>query len=403
MLWAFIESFGYKIIYLILHVHFFNKLSPTLYSLQATLFAVVYTGLTIVNRGFDQALLYHFNQAVASSSGIKTIIKNTIQHTLITIVLVALGILCIRYFDLIAQNNNIFISVLGTLLIVETIKKNIKVLLYLTFHNTYVTIAEIIGLGIYTYCIIQYLSYNTTIISPLFSYLLCINSIVVVTFIGLLYNYYRKQPSDDNQTSYRYNTTLQYQSYGLQLAKLLVSSEFLMPFYAISMQLHNSAHFFIISTIIQSGEFILYKLCYISGSTFFAYNSLQDTFLSNHMRSILLNRLLPFYSFVVIFSWIPIFFILPLTTSNLYFTILYGATLLINNFLMLYEKYAIIHNRMRTYLCYSLVLCASTWSLLYLLQITYHIFIAGTFFFIGKIMLGLFVYNQGNISEKQGA
>ena len=393
LVWAFIEACGYKIVYLILHFHFFKKLSLSLYTLQATTFALVYISVTIFNRGFDQALLYHFNQWALSLIGLRRLVTTFIYHTSITILLVLATAIVSYYIHIFDLPTYDLLIILGLLLIVETIKKNLKVILYLTFYNTYVACAELIGLTTYACFAIHHLLCNSSDITPLFSYLLYVNSSIVLFFIICFYIYYYNHTSKSESTTSIYNTKLQYQSYLLQLVKVLVSSQFLMPFYALSMQLGDSAYLFIISTIIQSGEFILYKLCYISGSTFFVYDSSVNTFLSDHMRSILLKRLIPFYTIVVLLSWIPIFYILPLTTTNMHFTLLYGATLLVDNFLLLYEKYAIIHNRILAYLIYSFILCTITWLALYIFK-AHHIFIAITFFFIGKVFLLTLIYRK---------
>lgn len=397
LLWALIEACGYKTVYLILHITLFKILSPSLYTLQATCFAILYMGVTIFNRGFDQSLLYHFKQYAFSRSGINELLKNILSHAAATILLVfATGVVITQtsiFTSFLDNHNHHLLIILMLLLLIEIIKKNLKVILYLTFYNTYITLAELTGLALYTCCITYTLSTQPHSLTPLFSYLLCINSTIVVFFIGCLYTYYRKEKKLVTKSSYTYNTTIQYQSYFLQLAKTIVSSQFLMPLYVLSMQLSDSAHFFIISTIIQSGEFILYKLCYISGSTFFVYDTAENKFLDSHMISILLKRLMPFYIIVVLVAWTPIFYMLPITATNIYFTLLYGATLLVDNFLLLYEKYAIIHNRMLAYFLYYASLSTITWLLLYNVKTT-NLSTAISIFFIGKIFLSIFIYSK---------
>ncbi len=407
VLWALFESCGYKLLYLILHILFFKKLSPNIYTLQASVFSIIYMGVTFFNRGFDQSLLYHFNKFAFSCKGLKELAKISLQHFIVTSILLTFTAFIFFHTPLLSfiqtTHTSFFILILGLLLLIEMTKKNIKVMLYLTFYNTAVTIAELIGLACYTYIITSTLSYDTSTITHFFSYLLCVNSIVVLAFLGCLYHYYRHIIPEDSSPLLTYNTGIQYQSYFLQITKLLLSSQLLMPLYAFSAKLNESAHFFLIATLIQSGEFILYKVCYISGSTFFVYDTDQSTFLSNHMLSILLKRLVPFYVVVAMIAWIPLFYLLPHTTTNLYFTFLYGATLLIDNFLLLYEKYAIIHNKVLKYSMYTFILCATAWSTLYITKTT-HLFFSVSLFFIGKLLLLIFVYtNEKRVMQKQGA
>lgn len=406
VLWALLESCGYKLLYLILHILFFKKLSPNIYTLQASVFSVVYMGVTFFNRGFDQSLLYHFNKFAFSHKGLSKLTKISLQHFVVTSILLTLTAFTFFYTSLPSlipiSPDPFFFIILSLLLLVEMTKKNIKIMLYLTFHNTAVTIVELMSLGCYTYIITSTLSYDTSTITHFFSYLLCVNSLVVLVFLGCLYHYYRHIKQEDSSTLLTYNTGIQYQSYFLQITKLLLSSQLLMPLYAFSAQLTESAHFFLIATLIQSGEFILYKVCYISGSTFFIYDTTQSTFLSNHMLSILLKRLVPFYIVVAMIAWIPLFYLLPHTTTNLSFTFLYGATLLIDNFLLLYEKYAIIHNKILKYSMYTFILCATAWSTLYITKTT-HLFFSTSLFFAGKLLLLIFVYiNEKRVIQKQG-
>ena len=402
LLWALIEACGYKTVYLILHISLFKIFPSSLYSLQATIFAILYMGVTIFNRGFDQSLLYHFNQYAFSKSGLKELFKNMVSHIGITIILILATKVLITSTDICAPFFCSEYKQLGffliLLLLIEIIKKNLKVVLYLTFYNRYIALAELIGLTLYTCSIIYTFRTEPYSLEPIFKYLLYINSSIVIFFTGCLYAYYRKNNTLNQEITYTYNTKIQYQSYFLQLSKTIISSQFLMPFYVIAMQLTDSAHFFVISTIIQSGEFILYKLCYVSGSTFFVYDTSENNFLGKHMISILLKRLIPFYIIVVLIAWTPIFYMLPITPTNIYFTLLYGATLLIDNFLLLYEKYAIIHNRILTYFFYYTSLSIITWSLLYTLKES-NIFITISLFFIGKTFLSIFIYNKDEISN----
>lgn len=395
--WALFESCGYKALYLILHILFFKKLSPEIYTLQASLFSLLYMGVTFFNRGFDQSLLYHFNTFAFSKNGLVELAKKTLQHFAFTcgLLIITVTIFYKTSFVSIFSGHKTFllIATLAVLLLVEMTKKNLKIMLYLTFYNTTITIAELLGLACYTYITTSTISHNTSTINYFFSYLLCINSVLVFIFLMCLYHYYKNIVTQNSSNTLTYNSIIQYQSYFLQLTKLLLSSQFLMPLYAFSAQLNQSAHFFLIATIIQSGEFILHKICYISGSTFFVYETNQSTFLSNHMLSILLKRLIPFYITVVTIGCIPIFYLLPHTTTNLYFTILYGATLLIDSFLLLYEKYAIVHNKILKYSIYSFILCAIAWSTVYFAQPT-HLVFSALLFLIGKIFLSLLIYKD---------
>jgi hypothetical protein len=402
LLWALIEACGYKTVYLILHISLFKIFPSSLYSLQATIFAILYMGVTIFNRGFDQSLLYHFNQYAFSQSGLRELFKNMVSHIGITLILVLTTKALITSTDICAPIFCNEYKELGffliLLLLIEIIKKNLKVVLYLTFYNRYIALAELIGLTLYTCSIIYTFRTEPYSLEPIFKHLLYINSSIVIFFTGCLYAHYRKNNTLNQELTYTYNTNIQYQSYFLQLSKTIISSQFLMPFYVIAMQLTDSAHFFVISTIIQSGEFILYKLCYVSGSTFFVYDTSENNFLGKHMISILLKRLIPFYIIVVLIAWTPIFYMLPITPTNIYFTLLYGATLLIDNFLLLYEKYAIIHNRILTYFFYYTSLSIITWSLLYTLKES-NIFITISLFFIGKTFLSIFIYNKDENSN----
>lgn len=398
LVWSLIEAFGYKTIYIILHIFLYKNFSSQMYAFQASLFGLLYMTVTVLNQGFDQSLLYHFNKFAFSQKGIKNFLKIFLYHSLITFVCISfLGFFAYYYntlffFDIPSCS---FLCIFAFLLFIEIIKKNIKIILYLSFYNTVITIAEISALGFYTY----YLFHTKSLFLNLFTYLTYINSIIVLFFMGCLYHYYKTISPNIAQKSFVYNISLQYQSYFLQLIKMLTSSQFLMPIYILKNTYSESAHFFLIATILQSGEFILYKICHVSGSTFFAYDTHESTFLSNNMLSILLKKLFPFYTAVIAISFLPLYLLLPFTPTTLYFTFIYSTTLLIDNLLLLYEKYSISYNKLYTYTFSYSLLCITTWTTLKITR-SNHLFYATTLFLVGKFFLASFICYKEKISNK---
>lgn len=401
--WAFIEGCGYKILYLILHIFLFKTLSSQLYTTQATYFAFLYMAVIIVNRGFDNSLLYHFNKYAFSQEGLRQLVKIFFRHTLLTIIYISSGIALCMYSATTLLSYTLpsygFLITLASLLFIEIVKKNLKVFLYLSFYNSVITLTEIIGLGIYSYYVIHAFTHGTPSADYLFSLLLKINTCIVLFFLYCLYDYYRKTRIESSYTAVPYSYSIQINSYFLQLSKMLVSSQALIPLFTLSITSTKSASFFLIATLLQTGEFILSKLCYISGSTFFVYDIQEKQFLSKNVLSILLKKLIPFYLTIVIGVLFPLFSLLSLTPATLYFIGIYSMTLLVDNLLILYEKYAITYNKLFPYNLYSFFVCIIGWSIIKSCKTT-HLFYAVLLFLLGKISLLLFLYYKEKVLIK---
>lgn len=368
LLWTFIESLGYKFIYCVLQIIFFNYLPSSLYVQQGIIFGLVYMAVTIFNTGFDQFLLYLFKHQGFSQIKFSQLIKRCIQHIIYTcgIIFLSAAITYNYYTTRFLLSSYLFIILIG-LVIVEIIKKNSKVLMYITLHNKEVTWIELSGLVVYS-CIISYkIFYSTIEIQDFFLYLLLVNGISLIFFFIYIGIYHKHLNDSETATGSFKPSHLLYKIYLIQLAKLFLSPHVVTPLFASTVSNATAQSFFFMSAILQTAEFITIKLSTISGSTFFVYSSLS----SMNLYNMFIKKLLVIYSIIISISILILSYFIEWNMQSLSFIILYIFTLLIDNLLIVYEKYAIIENKLTFYSFAYTSICLLAWAFIYITHSKY--------------------------------
>ena len=155
LMWNSSTTFIYKITLLSHQILLYSVISNTLYGLQSTLFAVIYTIIALTNFGFEETLLPFFSTFTQSKQQFHQILLHFLLH-FITINIVALLIYLITLHgsgeflhNVQAHCNKNFIIIAIMIFIIESLKKTLIAMMQLAFLNKEIACAEITMLIMY--------------------------------------------------------------------------------------------------------------------------------------------------------------------------------------------------------------------------------------------------------------
>lgn len=153
--WNSSATFVYKITLLLHQILLYSIISNTLYGLQSTLFAGIYTIIALTNFGFEETLLPFFSTFSQSKQQFRQIWYHFIIHSIcIVIITLSLYIIVIHGSGEFLHNLRIYcnknlIFIISIIFFIESIKKSIIAMMQLAFLNKQIAYANISMLILY--------------------------------------------------------------------------------------------------------------------------------------------------------------------------------------------------------------------------------------------------------------
>ncbi|MBP6869877.1 hypothetical protein KBC04_03280 [Candidatus Babeliales bacterium] len=206
--WNSSANFLYKIMLLSHQILLYSVISKTLYGLQSSLFAIMYTIIALTNFGFEETLLPFFSIYSQSKSQFKQILSQFFYQIIMLVIITIIFYLGIAHgsgeflhnLQLYCNKNLIFI--LSLLFFVESCKKTLLAIMQLAFLNQQIAYAQIIMLSCYIACVWSlYGFYNQVTALTIFVPMLITSSLELWYCVYNVWNFYNglsNEPAADN-------------------------------------------------------------------------------------------------------------------------------------------------------------------------------------------------------------
>lgn len=297
--WNAFESVIYQSLLLIHNFCLFAWMPYAEFGVIGSLFSTVYLIISFINFGFDTTLPAYFSQAISSKLAFKKIIIVHYLPEIILVMLIATACLIAPYFFLQYIRyplDPFLITILGLIIISESIKKTLRTIMHLSFLNKLCTLTELIFLFLYLSLVWLPILRGTPITPFLIFTPLLLSSVLSTVILGYyvltLYNSLDHCPSV-TLISHRTIITNRFWNYLSHISHGAFSSNFLVPLMA-SINIESAAFLKISSTIV-------YALISCSRSAFGSASEAAFSFAKNF--DVLEKRSL-FYSIITKFNTI---------------------------------------------------------------------------------------------------
>lgn len=358
--WNTFESFFYQFFLLAHQLALFTVTDRATYGLIGALFSSTYLLVMVTNFGLDVSMSAFFTQAIQSKQHFKKIVFFQLapEYGLLLVI----GFILLLLSPLLGQLPIPFhldasaLSLLGCLIIFEGGKKTLRALLQLGFQSrktACVEVATIIGyIGMVW---VGYLMGRPINLTLVFLPLLIVSALSSFILLFFLIQYYNTLP--DHSTIPLPDRTLQLRilrnrffNFLNQLTHSLFSSNFLVPFFAMSFGLSYAGILKLTASIAHCITSIVQKIFGISGTVLLAH--LKESSLEIRQKAFIaishrLNQVL--YGFILFFAINHGVIVraraLPESSTILTLAYLFMIIIFSENFFLAYEKFYITHER----------------------------------------------------------
>lgn len=149
LVWNSSTAFIYKIALLSHQILLYSIISNTLYGLQSTLFAVIYTAIAFTNFGFEETLLPFFSTFTQSKKQFFQILSHFILHIIIVAFIALFLYMAMMYgsgeflHNMRIYCNKNLIFIVAMIFFIESLKKSLVAMMQLAFLNKQIAYAEI--------------------------------------------------------------------------------------------------------------------------------------------------------------------------------------------------------------------------------------------------------------------
>lgn len=143
--WNTIEALGYHTLFIGHQIALFRYVDKSLYGKMGTLFAMIYAVIALANLGLDFSLAPLFNEIKASKESVKKIL---LPQCIIQIAIV-IGVGAIFFLYTPLTNQPLIYCLVIMIMIIESIRKTMRIILQLLFLNHITSITEITFLLVY--------------------------------------------------------------------------------------------------------------------------------------------------------------------------------------------------------------------------------------------------------------
>jgi hypothetical protein len=373
--WNSFESISYQLILCTHQVALFYTLSSEQYGMVGVLFSYLYALGTLSNVGLDTALGSWWAQALQSKANFRRlVIAQLIPQIIIAITLLAsfflLYPLLARFFLLYPLHNSLNYDLLlavGLLAILESIKKSLKVCMYLLFANYVVAPTEVLLILLYTAITWSFYGmYGMLSLSTIFIPMLFTTSVSIIVYIKHILTCYNRLGHDSVPAlSRRQISIIRLGNYITQLTHLIFSGNFLIPLFATRFGLPVAGALKFIDTIAYSLGTIMRKVVGTTGQALFTHSKSMGNTIQTELFASITNQ-----AYQMLYALL-IFFIINSTKVNhttiltigIGAALLYGLLIITENIFYVYEQFFIAHDKAY----YSAFFNGSSFAITYLL------------------------------------
>lgn len=379
ILWNTIESFFYQLLLLAHQFALFSVVDRATYGLIGAMFSTTYLLVMVVNFGLDVSISAFFTYAIQSKKHFKKIMLFQLipEYLLLTALCFIAAIVWtfLAQYSISAQLDGQTILLLGLLIIFEGSKKTLRSLLQLGFHSSKTACVEVITIIGYIGMVwIGYFTGHTINLTSIFLPLLIMSALSSFILLFFLMRYYHQLP--DYSPAPLPDTVFQWRiirsrffNFLNQAMHALFSSNFLVPFFALTFGLAHAGILKLTASIAHCITSIVQKTFGISGAALLAHvkeSSLEER---QHAFATISNRLNQALCFFVIFfaiNYSAIMHARSITENTTILTLAYLFLIIIfsENFFLAYEKFYIAHERADRLLLFNIIIMGSILALL---------------------------------------
>ncbi len=345
--WNSFESISFQLVLCIHQATLFYTLPAEQYGIVGVLFSGIYAIGTISNVGFDTALGSWWSTALASKKGLLyLIILQLIPQVLIAITL-ASGVAIFYPFS-----NNVekyLLIVCGILTLLESIKKSLKVCMYLAFANHIVAPTEVVLVLLYTSTVWSlYIMYGALDLVTIFAPMVLTTALSILVYIYHLAGLYRTAPQENSYVPpLRHIALIRLGNYTTQLTHLIFSGNILIPLFAHKFGLTVAGSLKFIDNIAYSLGTIMRKVVGTTGQALFAHTKSMEHRIQAELFASITNK-----AYQIIYA-LAIFFLVngtkvnhaTIITLGIGTALLYGLLIITENIFYVYEQFFITHDK----------------------------------------------------------
>jgi hypothetical protein len=358
--WNTFESLFYQLFLLAHQFALFTFTDKSTYGLIGAIFSAMYLLVMVANFGLDVSISAFFTRAVESKKHFKKIILFQLIPEYCILGIISAGAPVLSQSLVTAhmpfQLDIQAVVILGFLIVFEGSKKTLRSLLQLGFHShktALVEVATIIGYICLVW--IGYLKGFSLGFMLVFLPLLIVSIVSNGILLIFLAHFYRQLPDSSNhplptralQWRILHNRFFNFLN---QTMHALFSSNFLVPFFAMTFGLAHAGVLKLTASIAHCITSIVQKIFGISGSVLLAHLKEGSLEMRQKAFSIInhkLNQVL--YGFIVFFAINHGIIIkaraLPETTTIITFAYLFMIIIFSESFFLAYEKFYITHEK----------------------------------------------------------
>ena len=357
--WNAIESIIYYSIFVAHQFLLRSTMDSLSYGAISSLFAMLYLTIIIVNFGFDFSIAPFFNVFKKNQNNFKQfLVKQLLVQLFIyaTTGLLAFfvlykGLIPIKKMPVLAWQLSLIISLL---ILTEALKKSFRIIMQLAFSSHITATIELFYIVSYVTIVwSSFLLTGTMSFYTVFIPMLVLSTSSMCMLGWAVYRYYKTLPKQNEQPyNLSWNQLLKNRvsNYGYQLSKTFLTSNFLIPFFAITYGLSIAAVLELVTATTQFFSVIIQKIFGISGQAIFAQAKHQTIELKKKMFNTATQKLYPLLYAMVFFAIIaykPLMaFKIPTVSQNEYaIALLFFLVLFSENFVLMYEKWFIIEEK----------------------------------------------------------
>ncbi len=247
----------------------YMQIGPQLYGYFGTIFSLIYLATMYLNLGLDLTIAPLFNQKSDYLPFIKNILLQALLNALLGLVALCAIIIFFRsYIDLTVTQ----LIICGLIVIAETGRKTLKLMLHLFAFHRLIAITELICLGAYicivwTFLMSGYSASTFLIFTPL---LLTSLTALVVYFLTLS-PWLKQATIEPNNDGINKVITLRAQNYLYQITHSLYSPNFLIPIIAMQHSVELASLLKIISMALYAINSIIKQIFTVFSTILFSH------------------------------------------------------------------------------------------------------------------------------------
>jgi len=295
-MWNSSTAFIYKIALLSHQILLYSVISNTLYGLQSTLFAAIYTIIALTNFGFEETLLPFFSTFSQSKQQFHQTLLHFLLHFITIIIIASITYLITLHgsgeflHKLQAHCNKNLIFIATMIFIVESLKKTLIAMMQLAFLNKEIAYAEITMLTTYITSVwIIYGVYGQLELHNIFLPMLIASSLEFCYLLYGLFGFYHKLPIEKRAPNIPFKVLFKQRVYNYinQISKTVYSPNSMTMLFAYFLGFQQAATIKFFTNIITLSYTCISKTIGVTtGAAFSAMNKMPLQALQSFFKDV---------------------------------------------------------------------------------------------------------------------